>query len=155
MGLKQSALYHGLLQSSEALNLRVEDFISIDDKQIFLLRKNQSTGARECPESLMYIISTYLETTALAEKKTTYLFPSSHGVSGILYPYKQYRGNSLWRMLKTRGAGVGLRNEVLSPAAIRSAGITNLLSKTDNLNLVRERAGHSDVHTTAYYIPKN
>jgi site-specific recombinase XerD len=132
-------MYSCGLRVSEALNVKIKDIDSSNNKLIIRDGKGKIDRIVMLDNSVLNLLRIYWE----SYKTNNYLFEGSKG--------DKYSDRSVQKILKTATKIVGI-NKKISTHSLRHSCFTQLIKNGVDLRTVQKIAGHKNINTTANYI---
>jgi integrase/recombinase XerD len=137
-------MYSCGLRASEVITLRVSD-IDLEDELVRIYGKGSKERIVPINQTARRMLADYLR---LCRPK--FLKAKPYDEVFLTFQGKPMSRVSLWKIIKKRAAGAGLKKEI-HPHTLRHSFATHLLEGGADLRSVQEMLGHANISTTQIY----
>ena len=143
-----------MLKLMYACGLRVSELVALPENcinfeyaQILIFGKGSKERIVPIAPEAMNEVAEYdkFRKLYLGERKSPWLFPSLHAVSGHI------TRDGFFKNLKSLAVKAGMSPEKISPHVLRHSFATHLLSRKVDLRSLQKMLGHEDISTTEIY----
>lgn len=137
-------MYSCGLRASEVITLRVSD-IDLEDELVRIFGKGSKERIVPINQTARRMLGDFLELY-----RPKFLKSKTYDEVFLTFQGKPMSRVSLWKIIKKRALGAGLKKEI-HPHTLRHSFATHLLEGGADLRSVQEMLGHANISTTQIY----